>query len=112
MDSIKGIKIEDLLPILDSISTPIFIDDANGNTLLANKASEILYDFDRDEIIGENVCLLEKEGIFSSSVAKLVIENRKKSTIINRILRFNSFYRFQRVYRRMSFASTNSMSYF
>ena len=75
MDSIKGIKIEDLLPILDSISTPIFIDDANGNTLLANKASEILYDFDRDEIIGENVCLLEKEGIFSSSVAKLVIEN-------------------------------------
>ena len=50
MDSIKGIKIEDLLPILDSISTPIFIDDANGNTLLANKASEILYDFDRDEI--------------------------------------------------------------
>ena len=83
MDSIKGIKIEDLLPILDSISTPIFIDDANGNTLLANKASEILYDFDRDEIIGENVCLLEKEGIFSSSVAKLVIENRKKSTIVH-----------------------------
>jgi len=83
VDSIKGIKIEDLLPILDSISTPIFIDDANGNTLLANKASEILYDFDRDEIIGENVCLLEKEGIFSSSVAKLVIENRKKSTIVH-----------------------------
>lgn len=83
MDNIKSVTIEDLLPILDSISTPIFIDDAKGNTLLANKASEILYDFDREEIIGENVSALEKLGIFSASVTKLVIDNKKGSTIIH-----------------------------
>ncbi len=84
MSNIKGITSQDLLAILDSISTPIFIDDAYGNTILANKASETLYDFDRDEIAGKNVNYLEKQGVFSSSVVKLVLEQKQKSTIIHK----------------------------
>jgi PAS domain S-box-containing protein len=56
--------------ILDSTQDAIFIDDMNGNTQWINKACEQLYEIKRVDIIGKNIDELEKEGIFSPSVAK------------------------------------------
>lgn len=69
--------------ILDSTQDAIFIDDMNGNTQWINKACEQLYEIKRDDILGRNIDELEKEGIFSPSVAKLVFNNKKQATILH-----------------------------
>lgn len=80
---LSTLTLEDLIPILDSISDAIFIDDARGYTLWTNKASEELYKINKADIIGRHVSFLEKEGIFTPSVALLVMEQKKEVTIVH-----------------------------
>lgn len=80
---LSALSIHDLAPILDSISDAIFVDDAQGYTLWLNRASEELYKIDRKEIIGKHVSFLESEGIFTPSVARIVMEERKEVNIIH-----------------------------
>lgn len=77
------LTINELIPILDSISDAIFIDDAQGFTIWINKASEDLYKISRKEIIGKHVSFLENTGIFSPSVARIVMEKKKEVSIIH-----------------------------
>jgi PAS domain S-box-containing protein len=74
----------ELITILDSINDAIFIDDAQGNAMWINKACEQLYKVDREAVIGKNVSFLETEGIFSPSVAKQVIEQKKEVTLVHK----------------------------
>lgn len=69
--------------ILDSINDAIFIDDKDGNTLWCNKACFDLYKITPDEVIGTHVRELEKKGIFSPSVAGIVLEKKRETTIIH-----------------------------
>ncbi len=69
--------------ILDSTQDAIFIDDRNGNTQWINKACEQLYEIRKEAILGKNINDLEKEGIFSPSVAKLVFKNKEQATILH-----------------------------
>lgn len=80
---LSALSIDDLIPILDSISDAIFIDDAQGYAIWINKASEELYKVKRNEIIGKHVSFLESEGIFSPSVARIVMEEKKEVNIIH-----------------------------
>ncbi|MGI6730942.1 MAG: sigma-54 interaction domain-containing protein [Anaerovoracaceae bacterium] len=80
---LSSLSIEDLIPILDSISDAVFIDDAEGFTLWINKASELLYKINRQEIIGKHVSYLEQKGIFTPSVALMVIEEKKEVNILH-----------------------------
>lgn len=82
-NALSVLSIDELIPILDSISDAIFIDDAQGFTLWINKASEELYKISRKEIIGKHVSFLENEGIFTPSVARLVMEKKKEVSIIH-----------------------------
>ena len=77
------LSINELIPILDSISDAIFIDDAQGFTIWINKASEELYKISRKEIIGKHVSFLENTGIFTPSVARIVMEKKKEVSIIH-----------------------------
>ncbi|MEG1584348.1 MAG: sigma 54-interacting transcriptional regulator, partial [Anaerovorax sp.] len=81
--NLSALSMEDLGPILDSISDAIFIDDAKGYTLWINRASEEVYKIKRKEIIGKHVSFLEREGIFTPSVARLVMEQQKEVSIIH-----------------------------
>jgi len=78
-----GLHIEDLLPILDSIGDAVFIDDASGYALWINKACEELYRIPREEIIGKHCTYLEQAGIFSPSVAKQVMQEKKQVSILH-----------------------------
>ena len=69
--------------VLDSTQDAIFIDDMHGNTQWINRACELLYEVRREDIIGRNIDDLEKNGIFSPSVAKLVFKNKKQATILH-----------------------------
>lgn len=81
--SLSALSLEDLFPILDSISDAIFVDDAKGYTIWINKASEEVYKIKRKDIIGKHVSFLENEGIFTPSVARLVMEQQKEVSIIH-----------------------------
>ncbi len=82
-NALSEVSIEELIPILDSISDAIFIDDAQGYTIWINKASEELYKIKRKDIIGKHVSFLESEGIFTPSVARIVMEQKKEVTTIH-----------------------------
>ncbi|OGO79058.1 MAG: hypothetical protein A2Y23_11235 [Clostridiales bacterium GWB2_37_7] len=69
--------------ILDSTQDAVFIDDMNGNTQWINKACERLYEIKREDILGKNIDVLEADGVFSPSVAKLVFSNKKQATILH-----------------------------
>ncbi|WP_051280721.1 sigma-54 interaction domain-containing protein [Anaerovorax odorimutans] len=81
--NLATLSIDELVPILDSISDAIFIDDAQGYTIWVNKASEELYKIKRADIIGKHVSYLERSGIFTPSVALLVMEQKKEVNIIH-----------------------------
>ncbi len=78
-----NIKMEAFLPILDGISDAVFIDGSNGVCLWCNKACEELYDISLDDIHGKHVEELEHIGIFSPSVTKRVLEEKREITIIH-----------------------------
>ena len=81
---LSKVSSQELITIFDSINDAIFIDDAQGNAMWINKACEELYKVDRESVIGKSVSFLEDAGIFSPSVAKLVIEQKKEVTIIHK----------------------------
>ena len=82
-EEFHGLRIEDLVPILDSIGDGIFIDDASGYALWINKACEDLYRINREETLGKHCSYLEELGIFSPSVAKQVMEEKREVSILH-----------------------------
>lgn len=74
---------EEVKLILDATPTAVFIDDGNGDTLWINKACEELYEIDRKDIIGKSIYELEKTGIFTPSVARLVLERKDSVRIMH-----------------------------
>lgn len=73
----------ELLPILDSIQDAVFIDDADGYTLWCNKACEEMYKITLKDVAGVHINKLEQDGIFSLSVAGIVLDHQSETTIIH-----------------------------
>ncbi|HYF82694.1 MAG TPA: sigma 54-interacting transcriptional regulator [Clostridia bacterium] len=81
--SVPDISVTEWESVLDSTQDAIFIDDMNGNTQWINRACEILYEVKREDVIGKSIDALEKSGIFSPSVAKLVFRSKEQATILH-----------------------------
>ncbi len=82
--SVSGIFNEwEFRSVLDSISDAIFIDDSTGHALWCNKAWQEIYKASFDDIVGKHVSELEKAGIFTPSVATIVLEEKRETTIIH-----------------------------
>ncbi|MDR7240100.1 sigma-54 interaction domain-containing protein [Neobacillus drentensis] len=64
-----------LLKILNSLKDPIWIIENNGNVLWVNQAADDFFSI--GELIGQNVFKMEKQGLFSPSIARLVIEQKR-----------------------------------
>ena len=78
------ITVKELLPIFEGITDAVFIDDAEGICQWCNDACEDLYNTTMEEIQGKTVDELEKMGIFSPSVTKRVLEEKRELTIIHK----------------------------
>ncbi|MDO4869829.1 MAG: sigma 54-interacting transcriptional regulator [Bacillota bacterium] len=78
------ITINDLLPIFDCVTDAIFIDDGSGICHWCNDACEDMYNINIEEIQGKTVDELEKQGIFSPSVTKRVLDEKREITIMHR----------------------------
>lgn len=79
----QSINIGEILPILDSISDAVFIDSNEGICLWCNSTCEDVYDVNMEDIQGRRVEDLEREGIFTPSVARRVIDEKRELTIIH-----------------------------
>ncbi len=78
-----NLKLSKLLPILDSITDAVFIDDKDGFCIWCNKSCEELYNISIDDVRGKHVDVLERTGIFSPSVTKRVLDEHREITIIH-----------------------------
>lgn len=64
-----------LLKILNTLKDPIWINDKNGNVLWVNQAADDFFSI--GNLKGQNVFEMEKKGLFSPSIARLVIEQKR-----------------------------------
>ena len=78
-----NIHLSEILPILESISDAVFIDSSEGVCLWCNTTCEEVYDIEMEQIQGKSVDDLERQGIFSPSVTRRVLEERRELTIIH-----------------------------
>lgn len=79
VDSYKNLKI-DLQAIFETSYDVIYVADGAGNTLRVSQACEALWGIKQDEFVGKNIYDLEKEGIFTPSIVRLVLESGEKVT--------------------------------
>jgi len=77
MDSYKNLD-ADLKAIFDISYDVIYVSDGDGITLRVSAASERLWGYKESELIGKSVYQLEKEGVFSPSITRLVLEKKEK----------------------------------
>ena len=61
----------------------VFIDDADGICQWCNDACEDIYGIEMEEIVGKKVDELEKSGIFTPSVTRRVLDEKREITIIH-----------------------------
>ncbi len=82
IESIKDLN-RDLNAILSSIYDEILVVNAKGE--LIRYSENIIRDFwnvDLKDLIGRNILELENQGLFSPSVTRLVLEKRKKVSLV------------------------------
>ena len=77
------LTLDQIIPILNVIPDAVFIDDADGVCQWCNDACEEMYNIEYDEIVGRHVEDLEKSGIFTPSVTRRVLEEKREITIIH-----------------------------
>lgn len=86
IEHIKDLN-KDLNAILSSIYDEILVVNAKGE--LIRFSENILHDFwnvDLKELIGKNILELEDRGLFTPSVTRLVIEKKKKVSVVQETL--------------------------
>jgi PAS domain S-box-containing protein len=82
-DGYCNLTAADLFRILDYVDDAVFIDDAGGRALWLNKACETLYKIRREEILGRHILSLERAGVFTPSVARMVLERKSQVDIVH-----------------------------
>ncbi len=73
--------------IFNSVSDGIWVCDGNGVVLDINRASEELNRISKDEVVGKTVYQLIEEGMYDESSVVMVLEKKKKVTIVQEIKR-------------------------
>lgn len=75
---------DQLLAILNALEDGIFISDLNGRPLWVNRASLSQLDCSEEHLYSSDVYQLEAEGVFSPSVTRFVIEERRPISVVHR----------------------------
>ena len=74
----------DLKVIFESSYDVIFVADKDGRALRVSAACEKFWGIKKEDFIGSNVFKLEEEGVFSPSVTRMVLEQGKKISTIQK----------------------------
>lgn len=81
LEDIKELNRE-LEAIFNSSYDEIYVTDSVGTTLRVNKACERFYGLRAEEIVGQHVNELEKQGLFSPSITPQVLKEKKRITSV------------------------------
>ena len=73
---------DEISTILDAALDDVLITDGMGNVIVVSPKFEKMYGVSKENVIGQNVFELEKQGIFKPSITKLVIEKGHKVTML------------------------------
>lgn len=92
IDEIRRMKLEnyDLNCAIESSADSIHITDGKGTTLRVNSIFEEYTGVKREDIIGKNVRDVEAAQVYTPSVVRLCINERRKLTMIQRTLKTGS----------------------
>lgn len=60
----------------------IFVTDKLGTVLFVSPSCEEVWGISAEDMIGQNVYILEEKGVFSPSVTAIVLQTKKKETLI------------------------------
>lgn len=74
----------DLERILEASLDEVFVTNAEGVTVRVNETAEQLYGMPRSELIGKSVFELEQQGVFYPSVISIVLQEKRRITILQR----------------------------
>ncbi|MEY9866813.1 PAS domain S-box-containing protein [Peribacillus sp. B2I2] len=74
----------DLKVLFDSSYDAIFVSDANGKTLRVSSACERYWGISKKEFLEQNVYELEKQKIFTPSITKMVLQEKRKISTIQK----------------------------
>lgn len=77
-------KARELDTVINFSSDEIYVTDGKGVTLMVNKAFEDNSGLYREEVLGKSVDELEKEGVFRPSVVKMVQEQKKQVSTLQK----------------------------
>ncbi|QEM84054.1 sigma 54-interacting transcriptional regulator [Halomonas binhaiensis] len=75
---------DQLLAILNALEDGIFISDLSGHPLWVNRASLAQLDCSEEHLLASDVYQLEAEGVFSPSVTRFVIDERRPVSVVHR----------------------------
>lgn len=81
LEHVKALNRE-LETIMDNAYDLITIVDSNGVALRANSALEKMFGIKMEDFVGKNVYELEQSGVISKSVSGLVLNSKKRQTLI------------------------------
>lgn len=76
---------EKLETIIEFSTDGLYVVDSDGMTIFVNQAYEKMTGYSRDEFLGQNVATLTAKGYFNKSISKLVFEQKKKLSMIQKI---------------------------
>jgi PAS domain S-box-containing protein len=82
-ESLREAK-EELEAIFNSSYDEIYVVDGEGYTRRVNKIGESYYGVETEKIIGKHYSEMEEEGYFNPSVSRLVFEEKKRVTTVQR----------------------------
>lgn len=69
---------QDLKAVFDSSYDVIYVSNGKGMTLRVSSASERLWGYKAEELVGKTVYELEQKGVFKPSITRLVLEREEK----------------------------------
>ncbi|RMA94091.1 sigma 54-interacting transcriptional regulator [Priestia megaterium] len=72
----------ELKTIFDISYDAIYMSDGEGRTLKVSSGCEEIWGYKEKELIGRTIYELEKEGVYSPSVTRLVLEKKEKVSMI------------------------------
>ncbi|GGG19423.1 sigma 54-interacting transcriptional regulator [Paenibacillus abyssi] len=81
LDAYKNLH-TDLKAIFDISYDVIYVSDGNGITLRVSSASERLWGYKEEDLVGKSVYHLEKEGVYSPSVTRMVLEKKDRVSFL------------------------------
>ncbi len=89
LEELAGVKElkDELEAIFNSSYDEIFVVDGKGTVIRVNSTSESYYGVKAGEITGQSVFDLERRGFFKPSVTRLVLEEKRRVTIVQKTKR-------------------------